>query len=240
MNTIEKHLEQASSEVRRQIGQTRDREPASLYVRVRHRRAVTLAGTIALALGALLLPAIMFTGESKPSGFAASQPSTPEEPVSAGAVTFEQYETAYAGYVECLRDAGYTVEGPLQFGRDPGAGLPLELGGETGIDPTIYLQRLVVGDVAQGPLDAADAKCREDHLGDIERRWIDQESAKFVGMREWIDNLLACAEISGIEIPESLSYDEMLNEVGTDPSDDIIMNIASQAIIDHGCRPWQG
>lgn len=92
----------------------------------------------------------------------------------------------------------------------------------------------------QRPLDAADAECQDIHLGDIEQRWIRQESANFLGMREWIDNLLACAEINGIQIPESLSYDEMLNEVGTDPSDQIFMDIAGEAIVSHGCRPWEG
>jgi len=42
-----------------------------------------------------------------------------------------------------------------------------------------------------------------------------------------------------MEIPETLSYEEMLNKVGTDPSDDMIMAIASEAIMEHGCRPWQ-
>lgn len=235
MKTVEKHLEDASAEVHRQIGQVPDRAPKSLYRRAHKRRVAVMAGGVVLAATVLVLPVVFFTGGPE-TGSVASQPSAPEEPALGDEITFEQYETAYTGYVECLRNAGYTVEGPLQFGRDANAGLPLYVG----IDPTIYLQRLVVGDVEKGPLDAADAECQDTHLGDIEQRWFEQEASKFVSDREWIDNLLACAEISGIEIPESLSYDEMLNEVGVDPSDDMIMEIASEAIGEHGCRPWAG
>lgn len=238
MKTVEKHLQDASAEVHRQIGQVPDREPKSLYRRAHKRRVAVISGTVVLAATVLVLPVILFTGEPE-TGPVASQPSAPEEPAP-GEITFEQYETAYTGYVECLRDAGYTVEGPLQFGRDANAPLPLSLGGETGIDPTIYLQWLVIGDVDQGPLDVADAECQDTHLGDIEELWVEQESATFLGMREWIDNLLACAEFNGIQIPESLSYDEMLNDVGTDPSDQIFMDIAGEAILSHECRPWEG
>lgn len=78
------------------------------------------------------------------------------------------------------------------------------------------------------------------HLGDIEQRWLTQESAKFIDEKVWIDNLLACGEITGIDIPESLSHEEMLNDVGVGPGDDGIIDSASGAIIGHGCRPWEG
>lgn len=232
MKTVEKHLEDASAEVHRQIGQVPDREPKSLYRRAHKRRVAVTAGSVVLAATVLVFPVVLFTSEPE-TGPAASQPSASE---LGDEITFEQYETAYTGFVECLRNTGYTVEGPLQFGRDANAPLPLYVG----IDPTIYLQRLVIGDVEKGPLDAADAECQETHLGDIEDLWFEQEGSKFLSEREWIDNLLACAEVSGIEIPDSLSYDEMLNEVGTDPSDQILADIAGEAIMSHGCRPWEG
>lgn len=235
MKTVEEHLEDASSEVRQKVGSIRDREPTSLNTSLHYRRVSTAAGSLVLVLALIVAPQLLFTGGQVPPGLAASQPSTPDEPTPGDQITFEQYEAAYTGYVECLRDAGYTVEGPLQFGRDPEAPLALSVGS----DPTIHLLSLVVGDVEKGPLDAADDECRELHIGDIEERWLEQESAEFIDTRTWLDNLLACAESNGIEIPESLSYEEMLNDVGIDPSDDMVMSIAAEAIRDHGCRPWQ-
>ena len=234
MKSIERQLEEAGAEVDRKVTQVAVREPHELRRRLRYGRVGGIAGTSLMFLATIGLSVVLFTGGPDPSEFA-SQPSATDDP--SAAVTFAQYEEAYSEYLSCLRDGGYEVEGPLQFGRDPNVGLVLSIG----IDPTVYLHRNVrVDGVDQGQLDAADAKCKADQLGDIEQRWLNQESAKFIDEEAWIDNLLACAESNGMEIPETLSDEEMLNEVGTDPSDYMIMDIASEAITDYGCRPWEG
>lgn len=160
-----------------------------------------------------------------------------------GQVTFEEYERAYTAYVGCIRDAAVAdvVEGPFRFGRDPEANLVIYVG----VDPTIYLHRNVgdappTGDVDWQRVDEVDAACKKQHVGAIERRWIKQEAPPLskAEQRAWTDRLLECAEEKGIEIPEDLSYEEMLNDVGTDPSDDAIMSIMREAFM-KGCRPWE-
>ncbi len=240
MKTVEDHLREAASEVHGQVRRVPDRHANSLRVRANNRRLAAITASLVVAVGLVMVPLTLLSNDAGRSGLDASGTSSQGVAQSDGDITFEQYENAYIGYVECLRDAGYTVEGPLLFGRDPNAGLGLGLGGDRGLDPTIHLQRLVIGDVDRSQLDATDLACQESHLGDIEQRWIDQESAKLIGMDEWVDNLLKCAENSGMQIPESLSHEEMFNDVGTDPSDQIFLDLAVDAIVSHGCRPWEG
>lgn len=238
MRTVEDQLEQAASEVRNRVRQVPSRDSSSLRGRATHRRLAAITVSLA-AVGLIAVPLTLLSNEVDRPALSASGASSQEVAESDGQITFEQYENAYIGYVDCLRSNGYTVEGPLRFGRDPNAGLQLGLGGGRGIDPTLHLQRLVYGDVNKSQLDATDLECQEAHLGDIEQRWIQQESMKLLSLSAWVDNLLICAETNGMQIP-ALSEDEMFNDVGTDPSDQIFLDLAAQAIMDHGCRPWEG
>lgn len=150
-------------------------------------------------------------------------------------VTFEEYEYALTNAVACMREEGLTVEGPLQFGRDPGALLAI---GIPGGDPTIQLNYLM-NDAPR--VDEIEMACRARHVGDIEQRWLEQEQPDQTRneQRAWIDRLLECAEENGIEIPKDLSYEDMLDGAGADPSSEALGHIATRVISTHGCTPWE-
>ena len=153
-----------------------------------------------------------------------------------GRVSFAEYEQAYIGYADCLRDSGYTVRGPTQFGRDPDAPMALFIGA----DPTLRLSIAVVNppqeDQDSGRLDQIWGDCQRQHIGDLETRWLAQ--APVIDPQVWIDRVLRCAQGKDVAVPSWLNYQDMLNGVGTDPSDHEIIDIAHQAIM-QGCRPWE-
>lgn len=197
-----------------------------------------IAGLMAAALVWMNAVWDVSASVASPAARAASiTPATaPEASPELNEVSFQQYETAYRQYVDCLRSGGFEVAGPLRYGRDAEAGLSLAVGH----DPTLQLQRLVRGQVDLSALNSADAKCFETHVAQLEQRWLRQEATRQLSRRAWIGNLMACSQANGLSASEALELDEVFNGVGTDLSDQLILELAHQAIVAHGCQPWRG
>lgn len=236
MKTIDDRLNEVAREIRRQVRAGESRPAESVHRRLRRRRvraSISLVGVAALvvALAATMIPA---------------QPRTPLLGAESEDL-FEAYEAAYTEVANCLRDAGYQVEGPLQFGRDEGSGFALGFGGPYGYNPTVHLfiHRTVLEGEDGAEADRIWEECEENsNLYQVEQAWFKSTEAQLLPSDVWMANLLDCMIDNGTEIPEFVEIDRLIEEPWPSWRDRTsthqwMSDAAAVAIVDLGCTPWE-
>lgn len=243
MKTIDDRLNEVALEIRRQVRTGEPQTAESVHRRLRRRRvraSISLVGVAALVVA---LAASMISVEPRTPLLGAESEDL-----------FEAYETAYTEVANCLRDAGYQVEGPLQFGRDEGSGFALGFGGPYGYNPTVHLfiNRIVIEGEDGAEADRIWEECEENaDLRQIEQAWFKSVEARLLPIDVWMDNLLGCMADNGMEIPDYYDFERLLDNAWPlgpivpdqrieyiDPTHQWISDAAAVAIGDLGCTPW--
>jgi hypothetical protein len=135
-----------------------------------------------------------------------------------GTVTAEEYERAYAAAVECQRDEGFEVIGPLTFG-DSRAGMVIE----PGTDPRLRLTSMALGTEQPDGVDRygpVNARCQAQWSHAVEQEYLRQFAPTEEETRAWIERGWECLRANG-------------HPIGDPPT---LQDATSSAA--YGCQPW--
>lgn len=133
-----------------------------------------------------------------------------------GEVTFAEYERATVAAIQCMRDEGFQVEGPLRY---PDGGLLIV---EPGHDPRLRLS--LRADVGNDPTDRfgrVNGRCRAQWSYAIEQVYLRQFAPSEEEVRAWLERAWACGRERGLPLSNPPTENEALDAVG------------------QGCRPWE-
>ena len=135
---------------------------------------------------------------------------------SDGEVTFAEYEQAMTAGIQCMRDEGFQVEGPLRY---PDGGYELEVG----YDPTHELNLLAYG-ISQAD-DArwsdVNQRCQAQWYEAVQGAYLAQFVVTGAELRAWLERAWTCAKEKGRELSNPPTESEALDSVV------------------FGCRPWE-
>lgn len=139
-----------------------------------------------------------------------------QEVFADGVVTFAEYERAMTAAIQCMRDEGFNVEGPLRY---PEGGFAVE----AGVDPRIRLE-LFARDVPDDPDDRfgqVHERCVAQWSYAIEQVWFRQNRPTEEEIRAWLERAWACRREKGLSISNPPTEEEAVHSVL------------------YGCRPWE-
>lgn len=139
-----------------------------------------------------------------------------QELLADGEVTFDEYERAFTAGVECMRDEGFEVDGPLRF-PDGGIGV------EPGVDPRHQLSLLAYGITSEEDQRWSDVnqRCQVQWYYMVERTYLEQFIPTEEETRAWLERAWDCAAASGMQLTDPPTLEEAVLSVG------------------FGCRPWE-
>ncbi len=132
-----------------------------------------------------------------------------------GQVSFDEYERAFAAAVQCMRDEGFDVEGPLHY---PDGYLVVE----PGWDPRHWLtSRAHTGDDPTDLYGEVNARCQAQWsyaVGTVYRRQFQPSEAE---VQAWLEQAWQCAREKSLQVSAPPTVDEAMTAVT------------------FGCRPWE-
>lgn len=138
-----------------------------------------------------------------------------EEVFADGEVTFDEYERAMEAAVQCMRDEGFEVDGPLRYPDGP-------IAIEPGMDPT---QRLTLrARVANDPTDRfgeVNGRCLAQWAYAIEQEYLRPFEPTEAQIRDWLERAWTCLEERGGSVSSPPTAEEAMDAVRL------------------GCRPWE-
>jgi hypothetical protein len=138
-----------------------------------------------------------------------------DEVFSDGEVTFDEYERAVTAAVQCMRDAGFDVEGPLQY---PDGGIVVV----PGWDPRLRLGiRAHPGEDPQDIFGDVNGRCQAQWSWHIEQVWFQEHEPTEAETQAWLERAWECAGRQGAPIASPPTVEDALNSVA------------------YGCRPWE-
>jgi hypothetical protein len=135
-----------------------------------------------------------------------------------GTVTAAEYEEAFTAAVECQREDGFDVIGPLEFG-DSRAGMAIE----PGMDPRLRLSSIVINTEQADGVDrygSVNARCQAQWLYAVEQEYLRQVAPTEEEMQAWIERAWDCLRANG-------------HPIGDPPT---LQDATSSAA--YGCEPW--
>ncbi len=138
-----------------------------------------------------------------------------EEIFADGAVTFDEYERAFTAAIQCMRDEGFDVQGPLRYPEGYLVVVP-------GWDPKHWLgSRASVGDDPQDRYGDVNGRCQAQWsyaVGAVYRRQFEPSEEE---IQAWLRRAWDCARAKGLALSNPPTVEE-----------------ASDAV-PFGCRPWE-
>lgn len=138
-----------------------------------------------------------------------------EQVFADGKVTFDEYERAMTAAIQCMRDEGFDVEGPLRY---PDGYLVVS----PGWDPTLWLTlQARPGDDPTDRFGRVNARCIAQWSFAIESVYLRQFSPTEDEVRAWLERAWACRVEKGLPISNPPTEEE-----------------AGEAVA-YGCRPWE-
>lgn len=141
--------------------------------------------------------------------------SLQNEAFADGKVTFDEYERAMTAAIQCMREAGYEVDGPLRYPDGP-------MAVEPGTDPTQRLSyRARVGDDPADRFGEASGRCLAQWVWAIEQEYFKPLRPTEREIQEWLERAWACGAERGAKISSPPSVEEAMDSVRL------------------GCRPWE-
>lgn len=143
-------------------------------------------------------------------------PALQREVFADGRVTFNEYERAMFAAIECMRDEGFNVEGPLRYPDGPLLLAP-------GIDPRHRLTLLARG-VPPDPDDrfgGVNARCLAQWSYAIEQAYLRQFAPTPDEVRAWLERAWECLEEKGLPLSSPPTEQD-----------------ATLSVL-QGCRPWE-
>lgn len=133
-----------------------------------------------------------------------------------GQVTFDEYERAMVATVQCMREEGFDVLGPLRYPEGPISIAP-------GIDPRHRLGVLArnVPAAEDGRWDEVSGRCQAQWSYAIEQVYLRQFNPTEEEIRAWLERAWVCLEDQGIELSNPPTEQEAVRSVA------------------YGCEPWE-
>ena len=133
-----------------------------------------------------------------------------------GEVTFDEYEKAFTAGIQCMRDEGFDVEGPLRY---PDGVILIE----PGADPRHRLG-LLANNITQAEDERwndVNQRCQVQWYYMVERIYFQQFDATEAEVQAWLERAWACAKEKGLELSNPPTESEAGHSVA------------------FGCRPWE-
>lgn len=133
-----------------------------------------------------------------------------------GMITFAEYERAVTAGIQCMRDEGFDVEGPLRY---PAGYLLIA----PGFDPRDRLTLRGINTEQADGLDRfglANERCQAQWYYAVERLWDEQIEPTEDEIRAWLERAWGCAAEGGMPLSQPPTEDEAI------------------AAVRAGCEPW--
>ena len=133
-----------------------------------------------------------------------------------GEVTFDEYERAFTAGVQCMRDAGFEVEGPLRY---PDGALLIE----PGVDPRNRLTLRALNTDRGDGIDhfgPVNERCEAQWYYAVERLWDEQWEPTQAEIDAWLERAWTCAGEMGLPLSSPPTDHEAMDAVA------------------YGCQPW--
>lgn len=189
------------------------------YVRpVRHFGAILLAlATLSACSGETSPTPLVFEGRlpADPGPDAGGQ-ALQRTIFADGEVTFDEYERAVTAGVQCMRDEGFDVEGPLLYPEGFLVVAP-------GFDPRNRLTFRAIDTEQSDGVDRfgqVNERCEAQWYYAVERLWDEQFEPTEEEIRAWLERAWECAEENGLPLSNPPSEEE------------------ATTAVQHGCEPW--
>lgn len=132
-----------------------------------------------------------------------------------GVVTFDEYERAFAAAIQCMRDEGFDVEGPLRYPDGFVAVQP-------GFDPRLKLTLVahVEGD-ENDRFGEVNARCQAQWSYAVEWVFLHQFAPTEAEIQAWLERAWECARRLGLPLSDPPTVEDAVNAVPP-------------------CEPWEG
>ena len=139
-----------------------------------------------------------------------------QEVFADGKVTADEYERAMVAMVQCMREEGFDVLGPLRYPEGPLAISP-------GIDPRHRLGVLArdVPAAEEGRWSEVSGRCQAQWSYAIEQVYLRQFNPTQDEIRAWLERAWACSKEKGLPLSNPPTEREAMNSIS------------------YGCRPWE-
>jgi hypothetical protein len=138
-----------------------------------------------------------------------------EQVFADGRVTADEYERAMQATVQCIRDEGFDIDGPLRYPDGALVVIP-------GTDPTLRLTiRARVVDDPNDRYGDVNGRCQAQWSYAIEALYFRQFKATEADVQAWLERAWACGAEKAVRLSSPPTEDE-----------------ATSAVI-AGCRPWE-
>lgn len=132
-----------------------------------------------------------------------------------GQVTFDEYERAYTAAIQCMRDEGFEVQGPLRY---PDGYTVVE----PGWDPNHWLtSRARVADDPTDRYGEVNGRCQAQWSYAVETVYRRQFEPSEEEVQAWLQRAWDCARDNGLEVSTPPTVEE------------------ATAAVSFGCRPWE-
>lgn len=132
-----------------------------------------------------------------------------------GKVTFDEYERAFSAAIQCMRDEGFDVEGPLRY---PDGYVPVM----PGFDPRLKLTlNAHVGEDAEDRFGEVNARCQAQWSYAVEWVFLHQFAPTEEEIQRWLERAWACAREHGLPVSDPPTVEEAIRAVPP-------------------CEPWEG
>ncbi len=133
-----------------------------------------------------------------------------------GMVNHAEYERAFTAAIDCMRNEGFDVEGPLTY---PDGALVIS----PGMDPTLRLTLLAhnVPAAEDARWSEVNGRCLAQWSYAVERVYLDAFAPSEAEIAAWYERAWACMREQGIELSDPPTDAEGLDSVS------------------YGCRPWE-
>jgi hypothetical protein len=131
-----------------------------------------------------------------------------------GEVTSDEYERAVTATVQCIRDEGFGVDGPLRYPEGYTVTVP-------GYDPSLWLlYRIDAGDDPQDRAGDVDGRCQAQWSFAVQAVYTRQFEPTEEEIRAWLQRAWDCAKEKGLPLSSPPTVQEATDVVAFD------------------CRPW--
>lgn len=133
-----------------------------------------------------------------------------------GEVTFDEYERAVTAGIECMRDEGFDVEGPMRY---PDGYLVISPGFDPHLQLTLRARGTDAGDGVDrfGPVNE---RCQAQWYYAIEQIWIEQNEPTQAEINAWLERAWDCAREKGLPLSNPPTEAEAMESTA------------------YGCEPW--